>query len=77
MDPDHPLSVDTSGAIEKIGDALSSIRDEFKQKQPLSVMLADKLAINLKKLRSEVRHLSSPIISHYSDSRRFSGSGRS
>lgn len=60
MDPDHPLSVDTSGAIKKIGDALSSIRDQFKQKQPLSVMLVDNLATNLKKLGLEVRHLSSP-----------------
>lgn len=60
MDPYHPLSVDTSDVIKKIGDALSSIQDQLKQKQPLSVMLADKLAIDLKKLKLEVRHLSSP-----------------
>lgn len=60
MDRDDPLAVETSGTIEKIKDSLSSIRNRLKQQQPLSVMLVDKLAMELRELELEVCHQSSP-----------------
>lgn len=47
--------------IKGIEDALSSIRgwSQFKQQQPLSVELVEKLAVDMEKLGSEVCHLPS------------------
>lgn len=58
MDQDHPMSVETSVTIKKIGDALASVRewDQFKQQQPLSVKQVDMLAVDMRKLESEVRY---------------------
>lgn len=60
MDRDEPLAVETSSTIKKIRNALSSIRNWLKQQQPLSVMLVDKLAMELRELELEVCHQSSP-----------------